>query len=153
MFALFANRNLPAIRVVPTEAEFWSRFEKGAVPRTYFESQGDAHADMDLRLVEKIEKLLVPALGPWEQSSSWWHQMDFYGDGVRSLTFSRESFAPEFIPKLQALLIGEHEKFCILCQVLECVSESESAKLGAIAIYGKHLLITQGLAHDLSVVA
>ncbi len=77
------------MEIAAHDTDFHIRFEGMLTPRIVFEAQGAAHGDIDLRLVQSIEDLLVPSLGRWEASSEWFHQLDFYGDGIRSLTFSR----------------------------------------------------------------
>lgn len=132
--------------VSPTESAFWSTLESFCAPRSVFEAQGDDHADIDLRLVDSIESLLVPTLGQWEQSDRWWHQLDFYGDGIRSLSFSAEYFSPVFVPAFQQLLVGEHEHFCILCRVSQSLAGQEDAKIGSLAVRADSLLISYPLA-------
>lgn len=138
--------------VVPGEHDFWMRFEHIQTPRSTFEAQGDSHGDIDLRLVERIENLLVPQLGPWENSDRWFHQMDFYGDGVRSLTFSHTTFPRGQIRELQALLVGEHTPFAILCTVTDAWNNAPEAPPtddGYLAIFADQLLVTRPLAASL----
>ena len=92
-------------------------FWKSMTPQTYFDIQGNDHERIDLRLVEKIEALLVPKLGPWERSNRWWHQMDCDGNGVRQLMFDKAVFQFRILPELHNLLAGEHSCFGILCSV------------------------------------
>ena len=132
--------------VAATEAEFWTSLESFCSPRSVFDAQGSDHADIDLRLVESIEAFLVPTLGPWEQSDRWWHQMDFYGDGIRSLSFSAADFSPHFVPALQQCLIGEHRDFTILCQISHSLTGPEDSKIGSLAIRSDGLLVSYPLA-------
>ena len=103
------------MEIAAHDTDFHTRLERMLTPRRVFEAQGAAHADIDLRLVQLIEDLLVPALGRWEGSAVWFHQLDFYGDGVRSLTFSRDAFPVDHVKALQNLLRDEHAPFCIIC--------------------------------------
>ena len=132
--------------VTPTEPMFWSSLESFCAPRSVFDAQGDDHAAIDLRLIDLIESFLVPTLGQWEQSDRWWHQLDFYGDGVRSLSFSAASFSPSFVPAFQRFLVGEHEHFCILCQVSHSLGETEDTKIGSLAVLSDGLLLSYPLA-------
>lgn len=115
------------MEVANHDTDFFMRLEKLQAPRSVFEAQGGAHGDIDLRLVQLIEDLLVPVLGPWEQSDHWFHQMDYYGDGVRSLTFRRSAFPFALIQSLQSLLCGEHERFCILCTASDQLASVRSS--------------------------
>ena len=48
----------PHIEIASHETDFFMRFERLQAPRVVFEDQGEAHGDIDLRLVELIEELL-----------------------------------------------------------------------------------------------
>lgn len=132
--------------VAATEPAFWSAFESFCAPRSNFDAQGSRHAEIDLRLVESIESFLIPLLGQWEQSDRWWHQLDHYGDGVRSLSFSADSFSPAYVPAFQRLLVEEHESFCILCQISRSLEGVDDTKIGSLAIRSDRLLISYSLA-------
>jgi len=156
MFSLFRSRRDETTEVVSGEHDFFRRFERLTADRSIFEAQGDAHGEIDLRLAQKIEALLVPILGRWEQSSIWFHQLDYYGDGVRSLTFQRDSFPRTHVAELQALLAGEHEPFAILCIVVESLLPPTPEPPGAagsqyLAVFSRKALVTKGLANALSV--
>ncbi len=131
--------------VAATEPAFWNAFESFCAPRPVFDAQGSGHAEIDLRLVYSIESFLTPMLGPWEQSDRWWHQLDCYGDGVRSLSFSADVFSPAYVPAFQRLLVGEHESFCILCQIHQSLAGREDTKIGSLAIRSGRLLISCSL--------
>jgi hypothetical protein len=133
-----------------TEEEFWDALSAFCAPRSTFDAQGDAHGDIDLRLVEGIDAVIAPTLGSWEKSEDWWHQLDFYGDGIRSLVFSARSFSPEFIPSLQRLLAGEHEQFCILCQVVQSPMGPDEGRIGSIAIRAHDTLVSYALVEYLN---
>ena len=143
------------MEVASHETDFFLRLEKMQTPRAVFEAQGEAHGEIDLRLVQSIEDLLVPSLGRWEQSSTWFHQLDFYGDGVRSLTFSRNAFPFEQVRSLQQLLHGEHAKFCILCIATDKMTElaqpaGSERDDDYLAIFATQLLATKAIAAQLS---
>jgi len=134
------------------DTDFFLRLEKMKTPRTVFEAQGDAaHGEVDLRLVQHIEDLLVPHPGRWEESDNWFHQLDFYGDGVRSLTFSRATFPFEHVKSMQQLLHGEHTQFCILCIASGALGASadqteSSLEDDYLAIFANELLATKAIA-------
>jgi hypothetical protein len=111
MLALFPPGLRPRIEVAATDKDFWKKLPGFRTPDSVFDAQGDEHGDIDLRLVEKIEAYLEPILGQWEGSDRWWHQMDYYGDGIRSLMFQTSSFQRQFVPALHGLLNGEHAEF------------------------------------------
>jgi hypothetical protein len=132
-----------------TDAEFWEALDGFTSPRQVFDAQGQAHADIDFRLVELIDGVVAPAIGDWERSQRWWHQMDFYGDGIRSLIFAAADFQPGFVPALQRLLVGEHADFCILCQVMPSLDARNGSRIGSIAIRSNGLLISYPLVEFL----
>jgi hypothetical protein len=136
--------------VAATEPAFRNAFESFCAPRSVFDAQGSRHAEIDLRLVESIESFLIPSLGQWEQSDCWWHQLDCYGDGVRSLSFSADSFYPAYVPVFQRLLVGEHASFCILCQIHRSLTGVDDTKIGSLAIRSDRLLISYSLAEFFS---
>ncbi len=144
----------PSTEIVSGEHDFFRRLERLGTPRDLFEAQGTRHSEIDLRLVEKIEGLLVPLLGPWEQSDKWFHQMDFYGDGVRALVFRRDLFPKSQVAALQALLTGEQKGFAILCTVVDQPLSSGAASASQpddyLAIFASKLLVTKSLAGELS---
>lgn len=155
MLSFFRSRREGNTEVVSGEHDFFRRLERMGTPRELFEAQGAEHSEIDLRLVEKIEGLLVPLLGQWEQTDRWFHQMDFYGDGVRSIMFRRDVFPKELVFALQALLVGEHEPFAIVCTVVDQLLSSAAVPACArpddfLAIFARKLLVTKHLANELS---
>lgn len=136
------------------DTEFFMRLDRLLTPRCIFDAQGTAHGEIDLRLAQSIERLLVPILGRWEQSDQWFHQLDFYGDGVRSLTFSRGAFPFNQVRPLQQLLSGEHEPFCILCIATDKLGGKALSGKGEhgddyVAIFANQMLATKALAATL----
>lgn len=155
MFSLFRSRRDETTEVVAGEHDFFLRLERLMPNRAAFESLGDQHGETDLRLVQKVEDTLVPVLGNWEQSTTWFHQMDYYGDGVRSLTIERSSFPKEHLARLQKLLVGEHQLFTILCIVTDSLMSSEGERAARreddyLALFPRKILVTRALANDLS---
>ena len=150
MLSLFPTRQRPQIEVVPTDKVFWQKLQGFRAPDLVFEAQGDEHGEIDLRLVESIESYLEPILGQWEGSDTWWHQMDFYGDGIRSLMFQTAAFQPRFVPALHGLLKGEHAQFCIVCQLHESLTQDSDSKLGSIAICADKLMVGRAVAQFLA---
>lgn len=150
MFKLYAGQRLPQIHVVSTEAEYWSFVERFSGPRSVFEAQGEKHGEIDLHLAENIESLLVPLLGPWERSEKWFHNLDFYGDGVRSLLFRENDFPPQCIPQLQSLLCKDAAGFCIHIHICDKLSGDDIKTVGAVAIMRDRLVITKPLARTLT---
>jgi hypothetical protein len=130
--------------VTKTEEEFWKHLEGFTPSRSVFEAQGEEHGDIDFRLVEKIEAYLLPKIGPWEQTDRWFHNMDYYGDGIRSLEFAADCFSPDYLPDFQGMLTGEHAEFTILCKVTSDLGES-GAEIGSLAIRADNILISYPL--------
>jgi hypothetical protein len=146
MLTLFPPRQRPKIDVVATDKDFWRQLPDFRTSDSVFDAQGEAHADLDLRLVERIESYLSPVLGQWEGSDSWWHQMDYYGDGIRSLMFRTSAFQPHFVVALHGFLKEEHAEFCIVCQLHESITGDEDTKLGSIAICADKIMVTRPVA-------
>ena len=135
---------------VISETELWERLEKERTSDAVFDAQGDEHSYIDMRLVEKIEGFLVPKIGKWELSDRWYHKLDFYGDGIRSLSFGWDSFQPEFVGALQGMLSGEHEPFCILCQFYEDFGSTADTRIGSMAIFSDRVLVSRPVAARLA---
>ena len=133
-----------------TEAEFWQAFRGFCAPGGFFDAQGGAQRGISRRLFEAIDAVLTPRLGSWQESEKWRHQLDVYRDGIHSLVFSASSFDPEFVPLLQGLLVGEHEVFCILCQVLPSLGASSESRIGSVAIRSHRLLVSYPLVKHLN---
>ena len=150
MFSLFRSRRDESAVVAPDGAAFMRRFPAMLTPRGVFDAQGEAHGRIDMDLTSAVEGLLRPVLGPWEQSSTWFHQMDYHGDGVRMLMFRRDVFPREQLPALQALLAGPHEPFVILCIVRDDLSAAEGDDADYLALSSRRTLATRRLANALS---
>ena len=127
-----------------TEAEFWEAFSSFCPPGGFFHVRGSAQRDIDRRLLDAIDALLVPKIGP-SGSGEWRHELDTYRDGIHALVFSVSSFDPEFVPLLQALLVGEHEVYCILCQVVGTLGAADKSRVGSVAIRFNRLLVSYPL--------
>ena len=148
MFSIFGPKEGPKNFVV-SEDEFWARLDDECTDAAVFDAQGDEHSEIDMRLVDKIDAYLQPQIGDWEDSDDWYHKLDYYGDGIRSLLFNKAVFEPEFIAALQRLLTGEHEPFGILCQVFEDISSDDDNRIGSIAIFSDRIMVSQPLARVL----
>ena len=136
--------------VKPSEAEFWDAFSSFCAPGGFFDGTGGVQREIDRRLGDAVDALLVPRLGGLQESDKWRRQSDAYRNGIHSLECSVASFDPEFVPLLQALLAGEHENYCILCQVLQSLGGSEASRIGSIAIRATRLLVSYPLVKHFS---
>ena len=133
------------IRIVTkTDAVFWEKLEDFTPPRSVFDAQGEDHADIDMRLVEKLSSYLVPRIGPWEQSDRWFHNIDYYGDGIRSLDLCAQSFSPTYLQDFKDMLVGEHSDFTILCKIYADFSDWDS-RIGSVAVRGDQMLVSYPL--------
>ncbi len=122
MFKLYAGRRLPKIHLASSDDDFWKLVKTTSAPQSVFDDQGDEHGQIDGRLENRIEDLFVPIVGPWERGGVWFHNQDFFGNGIRYLSFQDKDFPPECIPQLQALLEGEAAAFCIHVQLYDTLS-------------------------------
>ncbi len=129
------------IRIVATTEEaFWQKLDGFIAPRSVFEAQGDRHGDIDMRLVERIDAFLVPKIGNCDQSDRWCHNIDYYGDGIRSLEFAAGCFSPVFVQDFQHMLVGEHADFTVLCKVHTDIF-AEDSRIGSIAVRSDRMLV------------
>lgn len=129
------------VRVVASEDEFWSEVERLKGSADFFEDQGDAHGEVDGELQDALEAILIPLAGPWEQSDVWFHNQDFYGDGVRSLTFRAGNFPWQTVGHLQKLLVSESAKFCITVHFADSLDVS-GQWVGSIGILEHDVVAT-----------
>jgi hypothetical protein len=146
MFSIVALRRSAKVDVL-AEEEFWKQFDHYVHRFDLINEQAKrAHGDSDLRLVENIEEVAEPILGPEGfNGEAWYQNLDFYGDGVRSLELDATRFKPEVIAPLHALLVGEHERFCILGKLFSSLGAETSERIGALALFHERILITQSL--------
>ena len=93
--------------------EFWAKVEHLKGSSEFFDKQGDAHGLIDSELQDAVEGVLVPYVGPWEDSDVWFHNQDFFGNGVRSLMFRAGDVPWSVVPSLQRCLVGEASRFCV----------------------------------------
>jgi hypothetical protein len=153
MFSLFRSRRDRTTTVVSGMESFFREFERMKADRSVFNAQGAEHGDIDMRLTSRIEEHLRPLLGKWEGSTTWFHQMDYYGDGVRALMFRRDIFPRHSLPSLQAMLAGDHSAFTILCIVTDDMTADSletSASRDYLALFNGRTLVTKRLANQLS---
>jgi hypothetical protein len=120
--------------------KFWAQFTSEMKPQSYFDTYGEELWELDQKLYESIESILVPILGPWEGTDNWWHETDFHGDGIRTLIFSRYCFLPNLIPQFQSLLVGDLENFVIVCLVYEHIEQSNTPFVEARAVFNDHVI-------------
>lgn len=135
--------------VVPDE-DFWSRLEKECEDHAFFDAQGSAHERIDLRLVDKIHALFEPDLGDADDNPNWWHNLECYGDGIRSLSMNIGALRDNYLAELQGFLEGEHEPFCILVQLHDDFFGDADTKIGAVAIFARKAMISSGAAQRIS---
>lgn len=129
------------VRVVPSEDAYWSEVDGLKGSAEFFEDQGNAHGDIDGQLQQAIEDILVPLVGAWERSDAWFHNQDFYGDGVRSLTFRVGVFPWQAVDSLQKLLVGESARFCISVHFADTL-DSNGQWVGSMGILQDEVVAT-----------
>ena len=136
---------------VVSNEEFWSRLSSECADESIFDGQGVEHERIDLRLVDKIHALLVPILGEPDGSVDWWHNLDCYGDGIRSVSLNLQVLEPRYLREFQGFLSGEHDLFCILVQVHEDLDSDSDKKIGCFAIFSQKVMVTRGIAQRLAI--
>ena len=153
MFSIIALRRRARVDVVHNEDVFLKRLE--FYVHRFDTSTQDlvrAHGDCDMRLVEKIHSVIEPVLGSegtGKGGQAWHHNLDFFGDGVRSLEVDSTRFPSALIEPLHALLAGEHEQFCILCWYYRTFMDEPLQSLGALALFHSRFIMTQSLVNVL----
>ena len=129
------------VRVAVSEDEYWAEVDDLKGSCEFFEEQEDAHGQIDGDLQDAIEAILVPRVGPWERSDVWFHNQDFYGNGVRSLAFRAGDFPWATVVSLQRLLTGDAALFCISVHILDTL-QAEGKLVGSIAILQDEVVAT-----------
>lgn len=129
------------IQTVSSEDEYWAEIQQLKGSYEFFAEQGDTHGHIDGDLQDAIEGLLVPLVGPWERSDVWFHNQDFYGDGIRSLTFRAGDFPWLVVVPLQKLLVGDAARFCISVAIADTL-ELHGQWVGSIAILQHQIIGT-----------
>jgi hypothetical protein len=147
VFNLFTSRKSASIEVVKPGRGLTKRMgDLIALRQDRLDELGDSHGDVDLRLVLLIKDVLEPLLGAEGcEDEPWFHLMDYYGNGVRHLEFKPGAFPMSVIPALQALLVGEHQPFSILCWAPLSGDPPPEQEQGLV-IFSDKLLITAKLA-------
>jgi len=108
-----------------------------------------AHEQCDMRLVKQIDAVVGPFLGPQGLEGAWFENLDYYGDGVRQLSFALPEFPIGLLASLRALLTGEHGNFCVLIKFhTQRMERGES--LGALALFSDKVLVTEQLYERLA---
>jgi len=130
-----------SVHLASSEAEYWAEVQRLKGSSDFFDEQGDAHGHIDGDLQEALENVLVPLVGPWEGSDIWFHNQDFYGDGIRALSFRAGSFPWSAVTSLQKLLFGESARFCISVVLYETL-EVGGRWIGAMAILQEQVIVT-----------
>lgn len=139
----------PSLTVARSETQFWDLVEDFAASDSVFDEQGDEHGFIDGRLQDRIESVLIPILGPWEGSDSWYHIQDFFNNGVRSLLFTAEVFPWNSISALQACLSGEAADFLIVARLCEDITAKNVKTMGLLGILQDRLIISDSLVQQL----
>lgn len=129
------------VHVVPSEDAYWSEVQVLKGSYDFFETQGDAHGEIDGELQEAIESNLVPLVGPWEGSDVWFHNQNFYGDGVRAMTFRVGAFPWRAVDSLQELLVNRAARFCISIHIADTL-DANSQWLGSMGILEHEVVAT-----------
>jgi hypothetical protein len=133
----------PQVHVAEDEPAVWELVSQLSAPSSVFDAQGDAHGHIDGLLQDQIEAILVPILGPWEGSDSWFHNQDFYCNGVRSLLFSANAFPWSAVPALQACLSGDAAHFCIAIRLCDQLTTAHGRTVGVLVILQHHIVVSQ----------
>ena len=129
------------VRMVLSEDEYWAEVQQLKGSPDFFDEQGEGHGDIDGDLQDAIESILVPLVGAWEQSDVWFHNQDYYGDGIRGLIFRAGDFPWSAVALLQKLLIGDAARFCISVRIFDTL-DVRGQGVGSIAILQQQVIGT-----------
>jgi hypothetical protein len=138
--------NMP-LQIEPVDSlESFSKLVEDSVqPHEVFDAQGDEHGHIDGDLQDAIEAVLIPLVGHWENSDTWFHNQNFYGNGIRSLSFRSPLFPWSAVEALQKCLTGEARDFCIEIALYENL-EVNGRLEDAIAILQGKVIATRDAA-------
>ena len=153
---LFPSGRMPKTTVVSSLGDFQSQLRDRSISaKLKFDQLGaERHAALDMVLTSKIEDLYTPILGPWEPDDApWFHNMDFYGDGVRGLGFTWDRFPLSTLATLQEYLTGDHEGFSVLIWFNRDSARSDSEPFGALWMTSKEMLVTKEIVEKLTLAA
>ncbi len=145
----------PRLCILGSLEAFYAAFERRCdAARARFSSQDEhLHAQLDMELTTKIDRLYRASLGPWEgPDSDWWHNMDFHGDGVRALRFILRKFPAGSITTVAEYLGGKHEGFSMLAWFWEHEIE-EGVPVGGLWLNARELLVTRSVVQPLRLAA
>lgn len=145
----------PKLTVLATLQEFEAAFARRCdAARARFASQDKKlHGELDMELTTKIDDLYSAALGPWERpDAGWWHNMDFYGDGVRALRFLLKRFPSQSIAQVTPYLSGRHDGFSMLVWFWDREIE-EGAPVGGLWLSARELMVTRSHVSPLGLAA
>jgi hypothetical protein len=140
------------VRVFNSLAEFEAAFKKRCGDsRAHFALQDqELHARLDMELASKIERLYIEAIGPWEpDDAEWWHNMDYYGDGVRALRFVLHRFPPDSLATVRGYLSGAHDGFSVLIWFWQSQIEDKAGPVGGLWMTARETLVTRSLIDPL----
>jgi hypothetical protein len=105
----------------------------------------EAHERCDRELVNKVDAVICPVLGPRGSANElWFENLDFYGDGVRQLSFRWSDFPSYLVIQLQSLLVRDHQSFCILCK-FHTKRMEKGELVGLLALFHDTTLVTRPL--------
>ena len=136
------------VRVFNSLAEFEAAFRRrcGDERARFALQDKELHARLDMELTTRIERLYGEAVGPWESDNAdWWHNMDFYGDGVRALGFVLHRFPADSLLTVRGYLSGAHDGFSMLIWFRQNQIEDESGPVGGLWMSARETLVTRSL--------
>jgi hypothetical protein len=145
-----------APRVCASLEEFTAAFkQRCGLARKRFASQDkQLHGRLDMELTSKIDQLYRDSLGPWESGDAeWWHNMDYYGDGVRALRFVLRRLPADSMATVRGFLSGAHSGFSMLIWFWEKEIEDGSPPIGGLWIDSRETLVTASLVGPLRIAA
>jgi hypothetical protein len=137
-----------APRVYASLQEFAAAFEqrRGVARKRFASQEKQLHGRLDMELTAKIDQLYRDSLGPWEsRDADWWHNMDYYGDGVRALRFVLRRFPVDSMAIVRDFLSGAHSGFSMLIWFWEKRIEDGSPPIGGLWIDSRETLATASL--------
>ncbi|MEL7536030.1 MAG: hypothetical protein AAFZ58_06215 [Pseudomonadota bacterium] len=141
---------LRGVRIVHID-QFWLELER--LDHSVFDAIDDDYG-VDIDLMLAVSDCLEPHLGDADESTGWWQNDQYYGNGIRSLSINEPDFDPRYLNALQALLKGRFAPRIIVVHMYEDIyaDDCPDEPKGAVALFSDSTLITNVLAKKLALV-
>jgi hypothetical protein len=145
-------RKSAKVLVLKDAGAFWKHCDSTQrIQHTPDGPAADAEERLDLRAGQAIKTLLESEVGPEEgpapvQMQNW----DWNDDRCRGVGMLTQSFKPDLIPKLQALLVGEFADFQVIVSLYE---DWKSEAWGHLKLSATQIAVQRNVAQAYAIAA